>query len=191
MDRPWNQAQSLVTPPMKALLAFRRGPAASLLSVLPVCVAILLLSAAASAPSSGENSGQSSAAPAAAPVQTKSDAPAAPTTTSQDPVKPQHLAAPLGPPSGLVNRQALEQHAGKNACKLLLRSTPSTAQVFVDGAFVGNSPLELVVAPGKYQIEMRGQRLDSARRQVDLLPRETREVALPLTARYPTHVTAQ
>jgi hypothetical protein len=91
----------------------------------------------------------------------------------------------------LANRQALEQHAGKNACKLLLRSTPSTAQVFVDGAFVGNSPLELVVAPGKYQIEMRGQRLDSARRTVDLLPRETREVALPLAARYPTHVTAQ
>jgi len=26
---------------------------------------------------------------------------------------------------------------------------------------------------------------------VDLLPRETREVALPLTARYPTRVTAQ
>lgn len=173
---------------MKAFLAFRRGPAASLLSVLAVCLAILLLSVAASAESSAENPQQSSAA---APVQTRSDASAAPATTAQDPAKPQHLAAPPGPASDLVNRQALEQHAGKNACKLLLRSTPSTAQVFVDGAFVGNSPLELVVAPGKYQIEMRGQRLDSARRQVDLLPRETREVALPLTARYPTHVTAQ
>jgi hypothetical protein len=38
---------------------------------------------------------------------------------------------------------------------------------------------------------MKGQRMDSAQRAVDLLPRETREVALSLTARYPTHVTAQ
>jgi hypothetical protein len=174
---------------MKAFFAFRRGPAATLLSVLAMCLAILLASAAASAQSSAENSGQASAAPAAAPAQRKSDG-SAPETTEQ-PAKLQHLAAPVGPSSDLVNRQALEQHAGENACKLLLRSTPSRAQVFVDGAFVGNSPLEIVVAPGKYQIEMRGQRLDSAKRQVDLLPRETREVALPLTARYPTHVTAQ
>lgn len=171
---------------MRALLPFWRGLAASLLSVLPIGMLILRSSAAASAPSAAENPRQSSTAP----VQTKSEAPA-PGTAAQDPAKPQHLAAPPGTPSDLLNRQALEQRAGKNACKLLLRSTPSTAQVFVDGAFVGSSPLELVVAPGKYQIEMRGQRLDSARRQVDLLPRETREVALPLTARYPTHVTAQ
>jgi PEGA domain len=177
--------------PMRAFLPFWRGLAAFRLSVLLICMLILLVSAAASAQSPAENPQQSSAASAASPVQTKSDALATPPTPEQDPAKPQHLAAPLGPPSDLVNRQALEQHAGKNACKLLLRSTPSTAQVFVDGAFVGNSPLELVVAPGKYQIEMRGQRLDSARRVVDLLPRETREVALSLTARYPTHVTAQ
>jgi hypothetical protein len=176
---------------MRSFLPFRRGLAASRLWVLPVCLLVLLGCAAASAQSSTENSGQSSATPAAVSVQAKPDAQTTPATTAQDPAKPQHLAAPLGPPSDVVNRQALEHHAGKNACKLLLRSTPSTAQVFVDGAFVGSSPLELVIAPGKYQIEMRGQRLDSARRLVDLLPRETREVALSLTARYPTHVTAQ
>jgi len=175
---------------MKAFLPFRRGLATALLTVLPVLMLSPMVCAAARGRSSAGNPPQSSAATAAAPGETKSDAPA-PGTSAQDPAKPQHLAAPLGPPSDLVNRQALEQHAGKNACKLLLRSSPSPAQVFVDGAFVGNSPLELVVAPGKYQIEMRGQRLDSARRQVDLLPRETREVALLLTARYPTRVTAQ
>jgi hypothetical protein len=176
---------------MKAFLPFRRGLAASLLSALPIGMLILLVSAIASAQSSEEDPRQSSASPTAVPVQTQSDAPTAPATAAQDPAKPRHLEAPREASSDLVNRQALEQHAGKNACKLLLRSTPSTARVFLDGAFVGNSPLELVVAPGKYQIEMRGQRLDSARRQVDLLPRETREVALSLTARYPTHVTAQ
>jgi hypothetical protein len=191
MDHPWIQAGVCLPKPMRAFFAFRRGLAAALLPVMPVCLLTLFVSAAVSARSWAENPRESSAVPAAAPVQTRSEAPAAPATTAQDPAKPSQLAAPPGPPSDLVNRQALEQHAGKNACKLLLRSTPSKAQVFVDGAFVGNSPLELVVAPGKYQIEMRGQRLDSARRQVDLLPRETREVALPLTARYPTRVTAQ
>jgi hypothetical protein len=191
MDHPCIQAGVSLPKPMRALFAFRRGLAASVLPVMPVCMLILFVSAAVSAQSSAENPRESSAAPAAAPVQTRSDAPAAPATTARDPAKPPHLAPPPGPASDLVNRQALEQHAGKNACKLLLRSTPSNAQVFVDGAFVGNSPLELVVAPGKYQIEMRGQRLDSARRQVDLLPRETREVAVPLTSRYPTRVTAQ
>jgi hypothetical protein len=174
---------------MRGFLPFRRG-LASLLTVLPVLTLSPVVGAAARGRSYAENPPQSSAATTAAPGEMKSDSPA-PGTSAQDPAKPQHLATPLGPPSELVNRRALEQHAGKNACKLLLRSSPSPAQVFVDGAFVGNSPLELVVAPGKYQIEMRGQRLDSARRQVDLLPRETREVALPLTARYPTRVTAQ
>jgi hypothetical protein len=35
---------------------------------------------------------------------------------------------------------------------------------------------------------MRGRRLESGERAVDLLPRETREVALSLTSRYPTRV---
>jgi hypothetical protein len=176
---------------MRAFPPFRRGLEASPLSVLPVCLLILLCSAVARPQSSAANPEKSPAIPCAAPVQTKSDASAVPATTAQDPAKLQHLAAPLGSPSDLPNRQALEQHAGKNACKLLLHSTPATARVFVDGAFVGNSPLELVVAPGKYQIEMRGQRLDSARHALVLLPRETRDVASSLTERYPAHVTAQ
>ena len=165
-----------------------------MLSALLVSLTILRVAAASDssgAQSSADSSALSSAAPATATGQAKSEASATPATTAQDPAKPQHLATPLGPTSEFANRQALEQHAAKNACKLLLRSTPSAAQVFVDGAFVGNSPLELVVAPGKYRVEMRGRRMDSAQRLVDLLPRETREVALSLTARYPTHVTAQ
>jgi hypothetical protein len=92
-------------------------------------------------------------------------------------------------PPEVVNRKALEQRAGKNPCKLLLRSTPAAAQVYVDGAFVGESPLLLIVPPGKYQIQMRGRRLEFGERAVDLLPRETREIALSLTSRYPTRIT--
>ena len=100
-----------------------------------------------------------------------------------------HLVAPSGPPVEVANRQALEQRAGKNACKLLLRSTPTGAQAWIDGAFVGDTPLLLLVPPGKYQIQMKGQRLEYAKQVVSLLPRETQEVALTLAVRYPLRVT--
>jgi hypothetical protein len=99
-----------------------------------------------------------------------------------------HLVIPTGPPPEIVNRNALEQNAGKDASKLLLRSTPSLAQVWVDGAFVGNTPMLLIVAPGKYEVEVRGQRLESAKQTVALLPRETREVSFKMAVLYPTTI---
>jgi hypothetical protein len=104
------------------------------------------------------------------------------------PKRSQHLVIPTGPPPEAVNRKALEQSAGRDASKLLLRSTPSPAQVWVDGAFVGETPMLLIVAPGKYQVEARGQRLESAKETVALLPRETREVSFKMAVMYPTTV---
>lgn len=86
-------------------------------------------------------------------------------------------------------RKELEARAGKDAAKLMLRSVPPKAWVRIDGKPVGETPLLLIVAPGVYVVEMqRGARMDSARRQVDLLPKETREVVLTLESRYPTRV---
>jgi hypothetical protein len=160
-------------------------------SALSACLLVILSCTVSRAQSMTEYSGASSTVSGTAVAsQPKPGVWTTPASVTQDPSKPQHLAAPVGPPPEVVNRQALEQHAGKNACKLLLRSVPSAAQVFVDGAFVGDSPILLILAPGKYQIEMKGRRLEMAERAVDLLPRETREVALSLTTRYPTRVTA-
>lgn len=69
-----------------------------------------------------------------------------------------------------------------------MRSFPDRAQVFVDGAYVGRTPLLLIVAPGKYNIEMRGQREATGKRTVELAAKETQEIALTLTPRYPSHV---
>ncbi len=104
------------------------------------------------------------------------------------PKGPKHLVIPTGPPPEVVNRRALEENAGKDAGKLLLRSTPSSARVWIDGAFVGKTPTLLILAPGKYQVEVRGPRQESARQTVDLLPRENREVALRMAVPYPTNV---
>ena len=111
--------------------------------------------------------------------------------TPEDPSKSPHLAVSTIHHPEAANRQALEQNAGKNPGKLLLRSTPTGAQVFVNGMLVGNTPLLLVVAPGKYQVELRGARLEHAASSLDLLPNETRTVSLTLAARYPTRVSVK
>jgi hypothetical protein len=101
-----------------------------------------------------------------------------------------HLIASAGPPPEETNRKSLEGSAGKDAGKLLLRATPVEAQIWVNGKIVGKTPLLLVLTPGKYQVEMRGSRGQTGRRSVDLLPRETRELAVKLDQLYPARVTA-
>jgi hypothetical protein len=110
------------------------------------------------------------------------------TNLPQNTNKSPHLASTQGPPPEVTNRQALEGKAGQDAGKLLLRSAPSGGQIWINGAYIGSSPMLLILAPGKYQVEMRGKRSEQGSRTVDLLPRETREVSVPLVARYPTSV---
>jgi len=109
--------------------------------------------------------------------------------TAEDKNKSPHLLVATVPRPEFANRRTLEQNAGKHPAKLLIRSTPSAAQVWVNGMVVGTTPLLLMVAPGEYRTELRGQRMEYAERWVDLLPDETRTVTLPLSARYPTHAT--
>jgi PEGA domain len=177
---------------MKMLFGVRSSFSRLPLTWLPACSLVLFFCGASHAQATAEYAGATSAASATVASQPnlpKPGALATPPNAATDPNKPQHIASPSGPPPEVANRKALEERAGKSPCKLLLRSTPSAAQVFVDGAFVGESPLLLMVPPGKYRIEMRGHRLEFGQSAVDLLPRETREVALSLTTRYPTRVT--
>ncbi len=90
-----------------------------------------------------------------------------------------------------ANRKELETRAGKDASKLMLRSTPSEADVNIDGKPVGKTPLLLVLSPGQYDVVMNGKRMDHAEQKIDLLPKETREFLLPLKQLYPTTVEIQ
>jgi len=111
--------------------------------------------------------------------------------TLGDKSKSPHLLASIVQRPEIANRQTLEQNAGKHPGKLLLRSIPSGAQVWVNGMFVGHAPLLLIVAPGKYQVELRGQRMEHAGHMVDLLPDENRTVSLTLSSRYPTRASVR
>lgn len=141
---------------------------------------------AAHAQAAAETAGATSAAATA----TASIKPPAYATTpaASAQTSPGHLPQLVGPPPEVVNRRNLEQHAGKDAAKLLIRSNPSGSQVWVNSSFVGSTPMMLVLAPGKYHVEFRGPRQETAASAIDLLPRETRELAPTLTAHFPTRV---
>lgn len=102
--------------------------------------------------------------------------------------KSTHLPLPKDPTPDLTNRRALEGRAGKDAGKLLLRSVPSEAGVWIDGLFVGKTPLMLVLAPGNYRLEMRGARMEFGEQRIPLRPRENRVLVMTLTPRYPARV---
>src|SRR5262249_9623752 len=104
---------------------------------------------------------------------------------------PPHLIASGAPPPPENKIRDLQAKAGKDAGKLLLRATPAASQVWVNGKIVGKTPLLLVLAPGKYQVEMRGVRGETGTSTIDLLPRETREVQLKLQSLYPARVRYQ
>jgi hypothetical protein len=112
------------------------------------------------------------------------------TIKSTDATSPSaHIVAPDGPPPEEVNRKALEENAGPDAGKLLLRSTPAGAQVFINGAYVGKSPMLLIVPPGKYTVEMRGARMETGSKIVGLLANQTQTIAMTLRQLYPSSVT--
>jgi len=99
-----------------------------------------------------------------------------------------HVPLPKDPTPDLTNRRVLEQRAGKDAGKLLLRSVPSDARVWIDGLFVGKTPLLLVLVPGSYRVEMSGARMEFGEQRIPLLPRENRVLVMALAPRYPAQV---
>lgn len=86
------------------------------------------------------------------------------------------------------NRRGLEETAGPDAGKLLLRSVPSKARIWVNGKPVGYAPLLLILAPGTYQVAMGDETMGTAKQEVSLLPKETHTTVLTLASRYPRQV---
>ncbi|MFI5118133.1 MAG: PEGA domain-containing protein [Terriglobales bacterium] len=92
-----------------------------------------------------------------------------------------------------ANRRALERSAGQDAAKLNFKSVPANAVVRIDGKPVGLTPLLMSLAPGTYQVEMEGPRMEFGKQRLTLGAKETRDIELRLAAapRYPTHITLQ
>jgi hypothetical protein len=130
---------------------------------------------------SANSSAAPTASPAAAPAAAPTPAPAASDKTSTL----MYLPERTGPPVEDKNRQEFEKKAGEQAAKLLLRSEPTDAEIYLNGLYVGHSPLLMVVAPGKYDVEMRGPRHETEHSKVGVMPKETQTVLLKLNSEYP------
>jgi len=126
---------------------------------------------------------------ATAPFSMKSPKPPSAPAPASKPAPSPHLFATSTVPPEETNRAVLEQKAGTEACKLLVRSTLPGSRVWINGKPVGKAPMLLVVPPGKYLVEVEGPRAERNQSVVALLPRETRELAVKLAERYPTRVT--
>ncbi len=102
--------------------------------------------------------------------------------------KSAYMIARSGPSEEEINRKDLEDNAGPNAGKLLLRSVPTGADIFINDRLVGKTPQLMVVAPGKYKIAMRGSRQDEGQKLIGLMPKETQAVVITLKERYPSSI---
>lgn len=98
------------------------------------------------------------------------------------------LVVPSGPPADEVNRKRFEEAAGKDAGKVLLRSVPSGASIFLNHMLVGNTPLLLFLAPGRYEVEMRGPRQESGHQALSVTAKGTETVSIDMSERYPPSV---
>jgi len=110
--------------------------------------------------------------------------PLAPSLTPPAQPPSAHLPVQSAEAAAVANCRALKERAGPDAAKLSLRSVPDHAQVWIDTLFVGATPLELAVAPGTHQLEMRGVGMESARQKVELLPKQSLQVTVSLKPYY-------
>jgi hypothetical protein len=169
----------------------RRLALASLAALMIFALMIFAVSLAAS-PCRAQAAAEAAAATGAASVSAGSSKPAAPANAKSGPASASpHLSASDAPASDEANRKNFEEHAGRNPGKLMLHSTPTGAQVYVNGLYVGHAPLLLLLAPAKYKIEMRGARQESGRRTIMVAAGETQEVVVTLSSLYPGKVSTR
>ncbi len=107
---------------------------------------------------------------------------------SRGPRSTEPLLVPAGPPAAMVNRRALQERAGSQASRLSLQSAPQGSMVWVDGLFVGTTPLELELAPGAHQVQLDATGMKTHRQGFELGPQEIRELRVQLEPRYATKI---
>jgi hypothetical protein len=99
-----------------------------------------------------------------------------------------HMPVRTGESVAPANCRTLQQRAGPDGAKVALRSVPDRAQVWIDGLFVGATPLDLTLAPGRHLVEMRDATSEMVRQLIELQPKQSREVLSTLKPRYPDKV---
>jgi|ERR1019366_586894 hypothetical protein len=118
------------------------------------------------------------------PGSPSSAAPSAPSSSASAPVVTPEAAAK-------TNRQFFQEHSGPNAAQVSLHSVPDHAQAWIDGKFVGPTPLDLKLAPGHHRTLVRAPNMQDSVREFDVTAKQTQAMDFPLKPGYQSQVTIQ
>jgi len=87
-----------------------------------------------------------------------------------------------------TNRQFFQSQSGPNAGQVALHTVPDHAQAWIDGKFVGLTPLDLKLAPGRHQMVVRAPNMQEVARDFDLNAKQTQSIDLPMKSSYQNQV---
>jgi hypothetical protein len=84
-------------------------------------------------------------------------------------IKSEQASIAVPPPKAVPPEPTLTRPADEKGT-VLLAATPENAEVSVDGAFVGNAPVVLKLAPGKHTISVTARGYQGMTRDINVLP---------------------
>jgi hypothetical protein len=93
--------------------------------------------------------------------------------------------------AALTNRQFFQSHSGPNAAQVAVHTVPDHAQAWIDGKFVGPTPLDLKLAPGHHQVVVRAPNMQQVTRDFDLTAKQAQAIDLPMKSSYQNQVIIQ
>jgi hypothetical protein len=87
-----------------------------------------------------------------------------------------------------TNRQFFQDHSGPDAAQVSLHTVPDHAEAWIDGKFVGITPLELKLAPGHHRVLVHLPNMQEFVREFDLASKQTQPIDLTLKSLYQSQV---
>ena len=89
---------------------------------------------------------------------------------------------PAGTPeeAAKANRQFFQIHSGAEAAQIAIHTVPDHAQAWIDGRFVGPTPLDLKLAPGHHRLLVRAPNMQESVQDFDLAAKQAQSIDLPL-----------
>ena len=139
---------------------------------------------AAHAQDMGEYAGGTSISAGAATSQPALFSPAG----AGNPNSSRFLAKPQGPPPQQLNREWFAKQAGKTGAKLTINTVPPQSSVWVDGKFVGRTPLALTLPAGEHHLSLMGPSQEQAGQTVHIVSGKPQHLEIHLVQTYPQAV---
>jgi hypothetical protein len=101
---------------------------------------------------------------------------------------PTYIPAGTAEAAAKTSRQLFQDHSGPGAAQVSLHTVPNQAQAWIDGKFVGATPLDLKLAPGHHRVLVRAPNMQESMREFDLAAKQTQSIDLPLKSAYQDQV---